>query len=251
MKNPYAQVVSVFLLATAPVASAETVVKFNGSSTTHKMVLPYVADVAAARKAKVEFVPNGTGKGLEDLGAGKADVAMITGDLTYFAKLLNEAKPGTIDAAKARTFQLADLEKTAATAIVHPSNPVTKLSHEQLQGLFSGKIASWKEVGGPDVAVVPVLPSPLDGVFGSFTVAIMKGVPFAATARKVPLATDLSKVVAQVPGAIAFLSQANAVGEVSKVAPQPRFVPPNFLVTLGDPPEPIKSIIADLQARVK
>jgi phosphate transport system substrate-binding protein len=251
MRPVTVRALSLWLLVATPALAAEVVIKFNGSSTTHKMLLPYVAEVAGAHGAKVEFVPNGTGRGVEDLAAGRADVAMITGDLSYFAKLLNEAKPGTIDPSKARTFRLADLDKTAATAIVHPSNPVTKLTHEQLRGLFSGKIANWKDVGGPDLAVVPVLPAPMDGVFGSFTVSIMQGTPFAASARRVPLATDLPKIVAQVPGGIAFLSIANAVGEVHQVAPQPQFVPPNYLVTMGDPPEPLKSVIAGFQARVK
>lgn len=239
------------LVAATLAAGQAQPVKFNGSSTTHKMLLPELDAVTAAHHVQIAFVPNGTGRGLEDLAAGRADVAMITGDLAYFAKLLNDAKPGTIDPAKARTFQLADLEKTAATAIVHPSNPVTKLTHEQLQGLFSGQIKNWKDVGGPDLAVIPVTPSPSDGVFGSFTVAIMKGVPFAASTRRVALATDLPKIVAQLPGAIAFLSVANAVGEVRKVAPEPQFIPPNYLVTLGEPPEPLKSVIAEFQARVK
>jgi len=251
MKSVQASVLSLLLLAVAPVLTAQPVIRFNGSSTTHKMVLPYAAELAAAHNTKIEFVPNGTGRGIEDLAAGRADIAMVTGDLAYFAQLLNDAKPGTIDPAKARTFRLPDLAKTAATAIVHPSNPVTKLTHEQLQGLFAGKITNWREVGGPDLAVVAVLTSPSDGVFGSFTVAIMKGSPFAASARKVSLATDIPKVVSQVAGAIGFLSVANAVGEVRPVAPEPQFIPPNFLVTMGEPTEPIKSIITALQARVK
>jgi phosphate transport system substrate-binding protein len=240
-----------FLLVLSTSAWADPVLKFNGSSTTHKMLLPFAAEVATAHHASLEFVPNGTGRGLEDFAAGRADVAMVTGELAYFAKLLNETKPGTIDPAAARTFRLADQEKTAAVAIVHPGNAVTKLTHAQLQGLFSGKIANWKDVGGPDLAVVPVLAAPTDGVFGSFTVAIMKGEAFSASSRKVPLATDLPKVVAQVPGAIAFISVANAVGEVKKVEPQPKFIPPNYLVTHGEPAEPLKSIITDLQARSK
>lgn len=239
------------LLLSVVAASAQPVIRFNGSSTTHKMVLPYVSQVSTAHNVKIEFAPNGTGRGLEDLVAHRGDVAMITGDLAYFAKLINDTKPGTVDPAKLRTFRLADLEKTAATAIVHRSNPVAKLTHDQLQGLFSGRIANWKEVGGPDLAVVPVLPSPSDGVFGSFTVAIMKGVPFAASSRRVALATDLPKVVAQLPGAIAFLSIANAVGDVTKVEPDPQFIPPNYLVTIGDPGEPLQAVIADFQSLVK
>jgi phosphate transport system substrate-binding protein len=251
MKSSCLSSLFALLLIAAPVLNAQTTVRINGSSTTHKMVLPHATEVATAHGATIAFVPNGTGRGVEDLAAGRADVAMVTGNIEYFAKLINERKPGTIDASKTRTFQLADIPTTAATAIVHPSNPVTKLTHEQLHGLFSGKITNWKEVGGPDLAVVPVLPDPMDGVFGSFTVAIMKGTPFAAESRRVALATDLPKVVSQVPGAVAFLSIANAVGAVNKAAPEPQFIPPNYLVTMGEPAEPVKSIIADLQARVK
>jgi phosphate transport system substrate-binding protein len=244
-------VLAVLVLAVTPALGADPVLKFNGSSTTHKMLLPYVAEISAARHVTIEFTPNGTGRGLDDFGGGRSDVAMVTGDLPYFAKLLNEAKAGSLDITGAKTFRLADLEKTAATAIVHPSNPVGKLTYPQLKGLFSGAIANWKEVGGPDLAVVPVITSMTDGVTGSFTFAIMKDTAYAASARKVPLATDLPKVVAQVPGGIAFLSVANAVGEVKKAEPQPRFVPPNFLVTRGEPSEPLKSVIADFQAKVK
>ena len=251
MKTSTVSALLALVATTLPGLQAQPVLKFNGSSTTHKMVLPYAAAIGSEHNAKIDFVPNGTGRGLADLAVGRADVAMITGDLAYFAKLLNDAHPGTIDPAKVRTFKLADLEKTAAVAIVHPSNPVTKLTHEQLQDLFSGKITNWKAVGGPDLAVVPVLPSPSDGVFGSFTVAIMKGMPFAASARRVALATDLPKVVAQLPGAIAFLSVANASGEVRKVAPDPEFIPPNYFATIGEPAEPLKSIISDFLARVK
>jgi phosphate transport system substrate-binding protein len=37
--------------------------------------------------------------------------------------------------------------------IVHPTNPVKQLTLEQLAGLFSGKTASWREVGGRAVPV--------------------------------------------------------------------------------------------------
>lgn len=237
--------------AIVPAMFGQAVVKFNGSSTTHKMVLPHASAIAAAHQAKIEFVPNGTGRGLEDLAAGRANVAMVTGNAEYFAKLLNQKKAGTIDAAGLRTFQLADLPSTAATAIVHPSNGVASLTHEQLRGLFTGKITNWKEVGGPDLPVIPIAPDPLDGVWASFTVTILQEAALAGSSRRVVLATDLPRVVSQLPGAIAFLSVANATGEVKKVAPVPEFIPPNYLVTSGDPAEPIKSIIAELQAKVK
>ena len=38
-------------------------------------------------------------------------------------------------------------------AVTHPENPVKALSTHQLQDIFSGKIVSWKEVGGEEKAI--------------------------------------------------------------------------------------------------
>lgn len=43
--------------------------------------------------------------------------------------------------------------------VVHPSvTGVTNLSRDQIVPIFSGKIKNWKELGGPDAAIVPILP---------------------------------------------------------------------------------------------
>ncbi|MCW8800622.1 MAG: phosphate ABC transporter substrate-binding protein [Desulfobacter sp.] len=36
------------------------------------------------------------------------------------------------------------------TAVVHPDNPVKRLSSKQLQDIYAGKIANWKSLGGDD-----------------------------------------------------------------------------------------------------
>ncbi len=38
--------------------------------------------------------------------------------------------------------------------VVHPDNPVDKLTMEQLGDIFSGKITNWKELGGSDAKIV-------------------------------------------------------------------------------------------------
>ncbi len=41
--------------------------------------------------------------------------------------------------------------------VVHPDIPVDNLSKEQVKDIFTGKITNWKEVGGPDAAIVVVV----------------------------------------------------------------------------------------------
>ena len=39
--------------------------------------------------------------------------------------------------------------------IVHPNNPITSLTNEQIQKIYTGKITNWKEVGGNDAEIKP------------------------------------------------------------------------------------------------
>lgn len=39
------------------------------------------------------------------------------------------------------------------TPVVNPANPVANLSSEQIQAIFAGKIANWKDVGGDDAEI--------------------------------------------------------------------------------------------------
>jgi phosphate transport system substrate-binding protein len=73
------------------------------------------------------------------------------------------ARPPTADEAAAllaagagdmndpRNFSVIAVESIAL--IVHPDNPVSELSIEQIAGIYSGAISNWAEVGGPDAPI--------------------------------------------------------------------------------------------------
>jgi phosphate transport system substrate-binding protein len=52
--------------------------------------------------------------------------------------------------------------------VVHPSNPVENLTVEQIKGIYSGKITNWKELGGPDKAIVIISRDTNSGTYEAF-----------------------------------------------------------------------------------
>lgn len=76
----------------------------------------------------------GSSAGVTAAQSGAAEIGMLSRDLKGSEKSLKE-------------YVIAH---DAIAITVHPSNPVTQLTKLQAQGIFSGKIKNWQEVGGPD-----------------------------------------------------------------------------------------------------
>ena len=82
--------------------------------------------------------------------------------------------------------------------VVNESNPVDNLTTEQIQGIYSGKITNWKEVGGDDVEIVPLQRNEEAGSQTAMKKLVMGDIPLMeAPAEYVSGAMgDLVKVVA-------------------------------------------------------
>lgn len=128
--------------------AAETVV-IKGSTT----VLP-VAQVTAEAYMKahpginISLSGGGSGNGIKALIDGSTDIATSSRDI----------KPKEADLAQAKGVSPVShrIAIDAIVPIVHPKNPVTDLSIEQLSLIYQGKIRNWKEVGGNDLKIVAV-----------------------------------------------------------------------------------------------
>lgn len=77
---------------------------------------------------------------------GTTDIAMSSRKMKFDEKVkLQEAKKSTKEVV---------IAYDALAVVVHPSNKVSNLTREQLEGIFTGKIKNWKEVGGADMKIV-------------------------------------------------------------------------------------------------
>lgn len=88
----------------------------------------------------------------------------------------------------------------------HSETPVDTLSLLQLRGIFNGGITSWKELGGPDRAIVVVLPDKSTSAFRNFYDLALKGsaIRFDFMSYR---STDVVHLVQKIPWSISFTTQ--------------------------------------------
>ena len=113
--------------------------RIKGSDT----VLP-VAQQTAERfmnrepDARVTVTGGGTGVGISALMDNTTDIAMASRPIKFSEKMKAKAAKRDIDEVIVAYDALA--------VVVHPSNPVKKLTRRQLEDIFRGKITNWKQV---------------------------------------------------------------------------------------------------------
>jgi phosphate transport system substrate-binding protein len=134
--------------------AAQPTVQISGSTTVHLNVFqPFKAQIETASGVKLEVIANSSPHGLNDLIAGRADVAMLSSPLTAVADKINQKQPGAVDKSTLKEFKIGE---SRVAFIVHPTNPVKSLTLPQLKETLAGNIMNWKEVGGPDAIIVVV-----------------------------------------------------------------------------------------------
>jgi len=97
------------------------------------------------------------------------------------------------------------------TLIVHPSNPISKISIDQLSDIFSGKIKNWKLVGGPDKKIVALSRDRNSGTHVFFLEHVVKlgdkksKNEFAPGTLMMPSSQSIVEEVAANPSAIGYI----------------------------------------------
>ncbi len=148
----------------------------------------------------------GSGVGIAALLNGTTDIAQSSRSLKLDEKIKLQ------DAGKA--YKETIIAYDALAVIVNPSNKVTQLTREQLEGIFTGKITNWKEVGGVDLKMVVYSRETSSGTYEFFKEHVLKGKNFASAALLMPATGAIVQSVSQTKGAIGYVGLAYLEKEV-------------------------------------
>lgn len=232
---------AVGLLTMQVSASAESL-NVNGSTTVmNNIITPKKPEIEKLSGQTIVITGNGSGRGITDLVAGKAQIAMISAPLEEEVKKLNEKQPGLVDATKLKTHQIGEARVAFA---VHPSNPVKSVTEAQLADILAGKVTNWKEVGGADQPIVIVAAGPGDGVRSMAEAAVLKGGSLPASARALNNATQIVKVVAQLPDALGVIAAISLDASVAELKAGKPIGQPLILITMGEETPAVQQVIA-------
>lgn len=126
--------------------------------------------------------------------------------------------------------------------IVHPNNPVTKLTIDQLADIFSGNITNWSELDGNDSKINLFSRDENSGTYDTFKSLVLNPhhLKISDTARLYESNTELSKSVSEDINGIGFTGMAytfeNKVVKVAASKGSPYFLPTKSLVNTEDYP---------------
>lgn len=149
------------------------------------------------RYVEPSAIPTGTAAGTALLLADKLDIAQSSQPLKD-SEYVQARERGAV-------LQEVPVAVDGIAFCTHPGLRLPGLSTEQVRALLVGELGNWQQVGGPDLAVTPVLRSPDP----SGTVEFVKEVvlPGKAPSRRtlyVANTTRSLRKVAATPGAIGF-----------------------------------------------
>ncbi len=171
--------------------------KVKGSDT----VLPLAQKFAETYKGgSVTITGGGSGVGLAALLDKTTDIAMASRSMKFTEKS-KLSKQGV------KVSEII-IGYDALAVVVNPSNPVDKLTKEQIEAIYTGQITNWKEVGGQDLEIVVYARETSSGTYEFFKSELMNKKNYKPDVLSMPATGAVIQSVSQTKGAIGYVGLA-------------------------------------------
>lgn len=227
---------------TRPAVAVDAAISIQGSTVfNHRLIEPHRQDIERLSGQVLSVVPSKSIHGLMALIGGRIEVAMISTSLASEVAYLRQRDP----ALPLDRLVGHEITRTRVGFARHADNPVQKLDLAQIKAILLGEITNWRDVGGTDLPISVVTVQPGGGVPSTVRGRLLDGRKFKPQRLiEVEAASHVVKITAQEPGALgiaqlALLSQPG-VAEITTDLPVEQQL---MLVTLGEPPPRIRSVI--------
>ncbi len=191
------------LLAAASCFAQDKLV-FKGSDTLGAKMVPQLTEAytAAGHDVGFEIAAEGSSAAFSNLLAGTADIGMSSRD----------AKDEEKDAFTAKGEELVEITAGAdmIAVITNKANGVRDLTVKQIEGIFTGDITDWSEVGGQAGAISVYTRNTTSGTYKSFQEMAMDKRDYGTSTNKMAGNEQIAEEVANNPNGIGYVGLAYA-----------------------------------------
>ncbi|MFQ6100409.1 MAG: phosphate ABC transporter substrate-binding protein [Anaerolineae bacterium] len=244
MRKPCVCILLVLLVACRPaegeMGTAGVAIQNVGSDTIVNLALAWAEAYQEQHPdVRIAVTGGGSGTGIAGLINGTVDLANAS----------RRMKPEEMEAAEANGIIPVEhvIARDAIAIVVHPSNPVDRLTLQQLSDIFSGRITNWSQVGGEDRPIVLLSRESNSGTHVYFLEQVVrlgaKHAPtlFSPDTLLMPSSEGISAEVRQNPNAIGYDGLGYVTDDQKTIAvaagPEGPFVLPTIeTVNSGDYP---------------
>ena len=163
---------------------------------------------------------SGSGNGAKSLINASCDVA------TMSRPMKNSEKKAAQDAGVLPIENIVAMDGIAV--VVNPANSRANLTIEQVRDIYTGKIANWHELGGPDQKIVVISRDTNSGTYECFNTLVLKDAKLKGGAEYVGSSGAVRQRVMSTEGAIGYVGLAFTEGvkvlKVNGIVPTPETV---------------------------
>ena len=158
------------------------------------------------KDAEITVTGGGSGVGISALREGTTEIAMSSRKIKFNEKIKFQEEK--------KKIKEVVIGYDALAVVVHPSNKINKLTREQLEGIFTGKIKNWQEVGGADLKIVAYSRETSSGTYEFFKESVLKNKNYMNGILSMPATGAIIQSVGQTKGAIGYVGLAYLNKEV-------------------------------------
>jgi phosphate transport system substrate-binding protein len=161
--------------------------------------------MSANPEISISIAGGGSGVGIKQVGEGIVDIG-------------NSGRAATDAEVEKYGLKLFKWAIDGVGAAVHPDNPVTSLTKTQLKDIYSGKITTWKELGGKDAPITVYTRDESSGTRAVFWKKALDKGDIVSSANFVVSNGAMKTAIANDPNAIGYVSVGHMDASVAGVA---------------------------------
>jgi len=192
-------------LAAGPAAAGRGVT-VKGSDTMVILVQRWAEQYMSGKPGEVvQVTGGGSGTGIAALINGSTDICMASRPMKEDEKLKLR------DRYQTRGVEIP-VAKDGLSVYVNEKNPVQELTLAQLRDIYTGKLTSWKQVGGADAPITLYGRENSSGTYVYFKDNVLGGRDFSARCQTLPGTAAVANAVLKDPNGIGYGGAAYAKG---------------------------------------